>query len=243
MDDRFEDLGPSGEQRRAAIGERLAERDRTHPEADGQRPSRPEAPRPGNKYAWVVGIVLLMGIGVLLLTTTVPNSGRGVEGPPKGKPLPAFAAPLASGSLDGEANVCQRRPCPRGSGRVPACDVRGDGVVNLCELRRRPLVLTFVVTRGADCRPQVDRVERIRDAYPKVNFAVVMSGNSRAEAARQARRRGWKQPVAVDRDGGLVNAYGVGICPVTVFAAPGGKVVDFTVGTLTEKQLRSRAER
>jgi len=243
MDDRFEDLGPSGEQRRAAIGERLAERDRTHPEADGQRPRRPEAPRPGNKYAWVVGIVLLMGIGVLLLTTTVPNSGRGVEGPPKGKPLPAFAAPLASGSLDGEANVCQRRPCPRGSGRVPACDVRGDGVVNLCELRRRPLVLTFVVTRGADCRPQVDRVERIRDAYPKANFAVVMSGNSRAEAGRQARRRGWKQPVAVDRDGGLVNAYGVGICPVTVFAAPGGKVVDTALGNLTEKQLRSRAER
>ena len=45
-DDRFEDLG--GEQRRAEIGERLAERDRTHPE----QPRRPEVPRPGNKYAW-----------------------------------------------------------------------------------------------------------------------------------------------------------------------------------------------
>ena len=115
--------------------------------------------------------------------------------------------------------------------------------MNLCELRRRPLVLTFVVTRGADCQSQVDRVERIRHAYPKANFAVVMSGNSRAEAARQARRRGWKQPVAVDRDGGLVNAYGVGICPVTVFAAAGGKVVDTALGNLTEKQLGSRAER
>jgi hypothetical protein len=242
-DDRFGDLGPSGEERRAAIGERLAERDRTHPEPGGQRPSRPDVPRPGNKYAWVVGIVLLMGIGVLLWRNSLPNSGAGVEGPREGSALPAFAAPLATGNLDGEANVCQRRPCPRGTGRVPACEVRGEGVVNLCELRRRPLVLTFVVTRGADCPPQVDRVERIRPAYPRANFAVVMSGNSRAEAARQARRRGWNQPVAVDRDGGLVNAYGVGICPVTVFAAPGGRVLDTALGNLTEQQLRAHTER
>jgi hypothetical protein len=200
-------------------------------------------PRAGNKYAWLVGILLLMGIGVLLLTTTLPNSGQGVEGPREGRLLPVFAAPLASGSLDGEANVCQRRPCTKAAGPVPACEVRGEDVVNLCELRRRPLVLTFVVTRGADCQPQVDRVERIRADYPKAGFAVLMSGNSRAEARRQARRRGWREPVAVDRDGAVVNLYGVGICPVTVFARPGGRVMETALGNLTEKQLRSRVER
>ena len=46
-EDRFEDLGPA----RGRIGDRLAERDRSHPEP--VRP--PEVPRPGNKYAWVVG--------------------------------------------------------------------------------------------------------------------------------------------------------------------------------------------
>jgi hypothetical protein len=242
MEDRFDDLGQTGAERREAIGERLAERDRTNPEGGGP-PRRPDMPRQGNKYAWLVGILLVMGIGVLLLTTTLPNTGHAVEGPRKGKLLPAFAAPLASGHIDGEANVCQRRPCPKSAGRIPACEVRGEGVVNLCELRRRPLVLTFVVTRGADCQPQVDRVERIRRDFPKAAFVVVMSGNSRAEAGLQAKRRGWKQPVAVDRDGGVVNLYGVGVCPITVFADAGGTVADTAIGNLSEAQLRVRTQR
>jgi hypothetical protein len=241
-EDRFDDLGQSGAERRESIGERLAERDRTHPEGGGP-PRRPDVPRAGNKYAWLVGILLVMGIGVLLLTTTIPNSGQGVQGPREGKRLAVFAAPLASGSLDGEANVCQRRPCARSSGRIPACEVRGKGVLNLCDLRRRPLVLTFVVTRGADCQPEVDRVERIRADFPKATFAVVMSGNSRAEAGRQARRRGWRQPVAVDRDGAVVNLFGVGVCPVTVFARPGGRVMQTALGNLSEEQLRARTRR
>jgi hypothetical protein len=241
-EDRFDDLGQSGAERRESIGERLAERDRTHPEGGGP-PRRPEVPRASNKYAWLVGILLVMGIGVLLLTTTIPNSGQGVQGPREGRRLAAFAAPLASGNLDGEANVCQRRPCARSTGRIPACEVRGKGVLNLCDLRRGPLVLTFVVTRGADCQPQVDRVERIRPDFPKATFAVVMSGNSRAEAGRQARRRGGRQPVAVDRDGAVVNLFGVGVCPVTVFARPGGRVMQTALGNLSEEQLRAKTRR
>jgi hypothetical protein len=241
-EDRFEDLG--GAERRRAIGERLEERDRTHPEPDapGQR-RPPEVPQRGNKYAWAVAIVLLMGIGVLAITTTLPNTGKGVQGPTEGRRLPVFAAPLAVGDLEGDANVCQRRPCGPDAGPVPACEVRGQDVVNVCDLRRRPLVLTFVVTRGADCEPQVDRVERMMGAFPRARFAVVMSGNSRAEVAQIARRRGWSQPVAVDRDGAVVNLYGVGVCPVTVFAAAGGRVVETALGNLTEKQLRSKVGR
>ncbi|HZG49705.1 MAG TPA: hypothetical protein VEY90_09295, partial [Thermoleophilaceae bacterium] len=57
--DRFGDL---------SIGERLAERDSTHPEPV----RRPELPRPGNKYAWAVGIVAVMGLAVLLFAQTIP---------------------------------------------------------------------------------------------------------------------------------------------------------------------------
>jgi hypothetical protein len=243
-DDRFKDLG--GADRRAAIGERLEERDRTHPEpgAPGhQRP--PEVPRSSNKYAWAVGFLILMAAGVVLFVTTIvsPNSGRGVEGPRVGSRLPAFAAPLATGDLNGEANVCQRRPCAKGAGPVPACEVRGASVLNLCELRKRPLVLTFAVTRGADCEPQVDRVERMKGDVPGVRFAVVMSGNERDAAEQIVRRRGWTQPVGVDDDGAVVNLYGVGVCPVTVFAAPGGRVVETALGNLTEDQLRAKARR
>jgi hypothetical protein len=46
----------------------------------------------------------------------------------------------------------------------------------------------------------------------------------------------------VDEDGSVVNLYGIGICPVTVFAE-NGRVRETTLGNLTEEQLRRRAER
>ena len=44
-------------------------------------------------------------------------------------------------------------------------------------------------------------------------------------------------------DGAIVNIYGVGGCPTTVFANAGGKVVDTKLGNLTEEQLRRQAGR
>jgi len=238
-EDRFGDLGPAGDGRSAA--ERLEERDRTHPEPV-ERP--PEVPRPGNKYAWLVGIVLLMGLAVLLLTTTIPNRGEGVLGPDPGKPLPEFAAPLVTGDLEGDANIRQSRFGEDEQGLVPACEVRSEHVLNLCDLRQRPVVLTFVFDRGADCNPQLDRVERVRPDYPQVNFAAVyFSHKDREELREIAERRGWELPVAVDRDGQVNNLYGVGVCPTTVFARRGGTVTATELGNLTEKQLRAKIEK
>jgi hypothetical protein len=228
-EDRFDDL---------TTGDKLARRDETHPEP--VKP--PEVPRPSNKYAWLVGILMLMGLGVLLFAQTLPNAGEAVQGPNEGQRLPAFAAPAADGSLEGDANVCQGRPCPEGAGKNPACELESEDVVTVCPRRDRPLVLTFVVTRGTDCEPQVDRVERVRRQLPGVDFVTVVSGDTREEAEGLARSRDWRQPVAVDEDGSVVNLYGIGICPVTVFAEA-GRVRETTLGNLTEDQLRRRAER
>ena len=227
--DRFEDL---------SVGERLAERDRTHPEPV----RRPEVPRPGNKYAWAVGILALMGLGVLLFAETLPNQGKGLRGPEPGQRLPAFAAPAAAGNTEGDANVCQRKPCNKNAGPLPACDVRGSGIVKVCPRERGARVMTFVVTRGTDCEPQVDRVERITAEFPGVRFVTVLSGDSKREAENLAKARRWRQPVAVDEDGSLVNLYGVGVCPITVFARD-GRVRASDVGNLTEAQLRRRTRR
>jgi hypothetical protein len=237
--DRFEDLGRSNGSEQS-VGERLAERDRTHPE-----PARPpERPRATNKYAWAVGIVFVMILSVLLFVETLPNSGESLFGPKPGSRLKAFAAPDALGNLEGDANVCQKEPCPDGAGELPACDLRVEGVVNLCELRERPLVLTFFFDRGADCEPQVDRTERVKDSVPQVQFATVyFSRKDRDEIRRIVEARGWTQPVAVDADGALVNLYGVGGCPTTIFARAGGRVADVALGNLTEDQLRAKAER
>jgi len=227
--DRFEDL---------SVGERLAERDRTHPEPV----RRPEPPRAGNKYAWAVGILLLMGLGVLLFAQTLPNKGKGLRGPEVGTRLPAFAAISAAGDKDGDANVCQREPCDKNAGKVPACEVRGSGIVTVCPKERGARVITFVVTRGTDCEPQVDRVERIRGEFPNVRFVTVVSGDSKSETKNLAIARRWRQPVAVDTDGSVVNLYGVGVCPITVFAR-NGRVRATNVGNLTEQQLRARTRR
>jgi hypothetical protein len=233
-DDRFEDLGAG---RRAEIGEELAERDRTHPE-----PRRPEVPRPGNKYAWAVGIVMVMILGVVLFTQTLPNAGEALQGPAVGDRILAFAAPDALGNVEGDANICQKGPCNSQAGTTPACKLRIDNVVTVCPRDRGPLVLTFVVTRGTDCEPQVDRVERVRQTVPGVRFVTVLSGDSREESRGLAEARRWRQPVAVDEDGSVVNLYGVGVCPFTIFVRDG--IVKRTdIGNLTEAQLRRRAQR
>jgi hypothetical protein len=229
--DRLDDL---------SIGERLAERDRTHPEPVG----RPEPPRPTNKYAWAVGIVALMGLSVLLFAQTIPNSGEGLRGPEPGSRLKPFAVPSALGPLEGDANVCQREPCPEQSGAQPACELVSEDVVNLCELREKPLVLTFIFDRGADCYPQVDRTERLRGRLEGVQFATVFfSRKERDEIRRLVEARGWTQPVGVDEDGAVANLYGVGGCPTTIFARAGGRVVDTKLGNITEPELLRRAER
>ena len=241
-EDRFGDLG-RGDPRSAA--ERLEEEDRLRPERDAP-PRRPEGARRsgGNRYAWVVAILMLMGIGVLLITTAIPNSGHGLQGPKRGTIVPDFAAPLATGNLDGDANVCQRAgECNDQTGDVPACEVRSEEVFNVCEARRRPLVLTFLVTEGADCEPQVDRVERMRRSFPGVNFAAVVSGNDRADVERIVRRRGWRLPVAVAEDPLVVNLYRVGVCPTTVFVRAGGRVRTTRLGNLTERELRAEVRK
>jgi hypothetical protein len=236
-EDRFDDLGSDG---RHAAGERLAERDRTHPEPSG----RPEVPRPGNKYAWAVGILLLMGLGVLLFAQTIPNSGEGLLGLKRGERAPEFAVPLAESNLEGDANVCQREPCPEGSGPRPACEIQSEDVLNSCDLMRRPAVLTFVFDRGADCFPQVDRTERAKDSVPGVTFATVyFTHKEREEVQGLVRARRWTQPVGIDQDGQVANLYGVGGCPTTMFVRAGGRVAATRLGNLTEDQLRRGAER
>jgi hypothetical protein len=209
-----------------------------------QAPRRPEVPRPQNKYAWLLALLALMALAILLFVQTLPNSGAGLDGPARGSQLKEFAAPAARGDLEGDANVCQRRPCPRRAGDVPACEVVSDEVVNLCRLRRRPLVLTFIFDRGADCYPQVDRTERVSRRLDDVQFATVFfSRKERDELRRLVEARGWRQPVALDEDGAVANLYGVGGCPLTIFARRGGQVSATRLGNLTEEQLLRNAAR
>jgi hypothetical protein len=243
-EDRFEDLARS--RPRAADGElapeasaaeRLAELDEAGPPEE-KPPGPPPSARPGSRYAWVVGVAFVIVI-VVVGFNSLPNAGRGFRGPPVGEPLPAFAAPTVDGP-DKVANVKQGGGDTDAANRTAACDVRERDVITVCADRtRRPLVLVFIVPGPPRCEQQVDRVDRLRGDFRGVDFVAVVSGRSRGKVRELVRRRGWRLPVAVDRDLAVFNLYRVGFCPTTVAADRHGIVRDDEVKKLLgEPQLR-----
>jgi len=130
-----------------------------------------------------------------------------------------FAVPLALSDLDGDANVALKRG-QGGAGARPACEVRGPRVLNVCQLwERGPVALAFFAIRSGRCVDQLDTLERLRRAYPDIEFAAVAIKGDRDDLRRMIRGHGWRFPVGYDRDGALANLYGVAVCPHITYAA------------------------
>ena len=227
--DRFADLGPPAGGKSAA--ERFEELDERDPEP---RPKPPESSRPSGRYTWVVGIAFIIVI-IVAGANALRHGGAGYRGVPAGKRLAPFAAPLATSSYDKDANIQPRA----GDGNPAACSVHLPGVINLCELRKRPLVMTFVATGGSGCAEQLDRVERVRRSFPGVEFVGVISRKSLSDARAIVREHRWGFPVALDRDAAMFNLYGIGDCPTTVFAKRGGISAGTRHPALSEARLRA----
>lgn len=177
---------------------------------------------------------------VAAAVNSLPNAGRGLEGPEPGSVLPDFAAPSAEGGSDADANVRQGSGGSEEEGPVAACSVQGPEVVNICDLRRRPVVLTFV---AAGCEEALEAVDRVRRGFPGVSFVGVISGSSRDEVGDLGADGGWSFPVALDPDTAVFNLYRAADCPTTVTATAGGEVVETYNGPLDEAELRAAVER
>jgi hypothetical protein len=104
-------------------------------------------------------------------------------------------------------------------------------------------VIVFAGTRGANCLPGFDRVQRVQAAFPQVRFVGVLIHMGRSDAAKTIKGRGWHFPIVFDRDGQLTNAFGVGVCPTTVFSKTGGRVVASRLGRISDAQLRAQIRR
>ena len=227
-EDRFADLG-SPARTGPSAAERFEELDERDPEP---QPAPPRPPRPSSAYAWVVGIAFVIAL-IVAGANALNHSGAGYRGIPAGKRLAPFAAPLATSHYDNDANIQPRA----GGGHPAACSVHLPDVVNLCHLRARPLVLTFVATGGAGCNAQLDRVDRVRRSFPGVEFVGVISRTSLSDAGKMAHSHGWGFPVAFDRDAAVFNLYGIGDCPTTIFARRGGISAGTHRGNLSDAQL------
>src|SRR5215218_7181513 len=154
--------------------------------------------------------------------------------------MPAFAAPLATGTLDKDVNI---KATGKEPGAVLACRVHVPSALNGCDLRKGPSVIVFAGTRGADCLPGFDRIERVRAAFPKVRFAGILIRMDLDDAAKTVRKGHWGFPVAFDRDGQLTNVYGIGVCPATIFSRTGGRVVATKLGKVTDAEMRAQIRR
>ena len=104
--------------------------------------------------AVVAGLAILAYIGL----NTLRTNGPGSSGPPAGRPLPPFAAPLVTSDLVGDANVATR-PGQGAAGSRPACSITDPRALNVCTLvRRGPLVLAFLTEHADHCVAQLDTI-------------------------------------------------------------------------------------
>jgi hypothetical protein len=190
----------------------------------------------------VLGAVVVLGIAYATLHTA-RTDGPGLRGVPPGRPLPAFAAPLASSTRRCEGRECNPNVAPRaGQGaRRAACAVRLPDVLNSCALAERgPVALAFLATRSARCEKQVDVMQRLRVRFPRVQFAAVSVRGDRAALRRTIHERGWRIPVGHDANGAIATLYAVAVCPTITFARAGGRVADTSLTFLDDDALAAR---
>jgi hypothetical protein len=190
-------------------------------------------PPGASRYTWFVGVLIVL-LAATIMINTLRTEGVGSRGLTAGQRLPPFAAPLVTGALVGDVNVDRRA----------ACRVRGAGLLNSCELAERgPVALAFVATRSDRCLDELDSLERVRARHPGVQVAAIVIRSDAGDVRGLVRERGWRFPVAYDRDGVLANVFGVAVCPQITYALPGGRVTGTSVGELGAGALGTRLGR
>jgi hypothetical protein len=194
------------------------------------------------RYGRWVAAAAAFALIVYVSLNTLRSDHVSSRGPKPDSRVPPFAAPLALGDVSGDVNVA-RNAGEGEAGNRPACSVRGPGILNSCQLAERgPFVLAFLATRGTKCTRQLDVLERARAAHPDVQIAAVAIRGDRGDLRALVRSHGWRFPVAYDHDGILANLLGVAVCPLIVYALPGGIVRESTVGEIDGRALDRRLD-
>jgi thiol-disulfide isomerase/thioredoxin len=216
-------------------------------------PDSRDSSKPSRRYSTFVGLAFLVLI-VVATVNTIRTQGGGTLGTSKddrGMPLPEFAVPNArTGPLDKDANIAQddcstsQNPCPSDARRTPACEIHVTGAIRVCDLFNRPLVLSFWFTRGANCLPTQDVVDRVASRYRgRVNFLSIDVRDDPTDVHNIVAQRGWRIPVGYDRDGAVSDLYRVGACPTIAFAYPGGILAFAKIGEVSEPRLVGEVQR
>jgi hypothetical protein len=178
------------------------------------------------RYGRWVGVLALVILALITLNTVLTPS-NGLAGIEPGARLPPFATPLATGDLQGDANIATRAN-DGSAGRRPACAVRGPQILNICQLYEQgPVVLALFVDEGGCPGILEDMQALIRTGghqFSGVRFAGVAIKGDRAQLRALVRAHALSFPIGIDGDGVLASLYKVATCPQVTFAYPGGVV-------------------
>lgn len=191
--------------------------------------------RPYRRVIGGIGLTIAVGVSAFLFIT---RGGVGTIGIPPGQRLHSFVAPLATSTLNGDANLNPRCNPDRPNSRA----------LNVCPwfARRAPLVLGLFVPASGDCVRQIDTMQTVsrRFAPGEAQFAAVAVRTGHAQAAKLVRSHHWTMPVAYDRDGALGELFGVEVCPMVELAYRDGVVKDRLVSDrwLAPAALAGRVE-
>ncbi|MBJ7458167.1 MAG: TlpA family protein disulfide reductase [Thermoleophilaceae bacterium] len=184
---------------------------------------------------WKVFVALLaIGIVVSMAMLFAGSQPVGSENL-VGKPLPDFAAPLASGSSDADANIYTEAQAEV-AGSTAACAVEVPGAFNSCrDLSGRSIVMFWNSTKS-ECVGEVDELNDYARSSPDVNVVAVAFDQSVESARAFVDTKDWSLPVAIDADGAVAGLYAVAGCPSTFFVRD-GQVTGVKLGALSSAQL------
>ncbi|MBJ7355085.1 MAG: redoxin domain-containing protein [Thermoleophilaceae bacterium] len=184
---------------------------------------------------WKV-VVALLAIGVVVSLFTLFNGSRPVGSENLiGKPLPDFAAPLASGTQEADANVFTPEQA-KAVKSTAACDVDLPGAFNSCRDLTGEAILSFWNTTKSECVSDIATLNAFAAAHPDVNTAAVAFDESESQVRKFMRSKDWKLPVPIDRDGAVAALYSVAGCPSTYFVRD-GEITGVKLGVLSAAQL------
>lgn len=181
-------------------------------------------------------VIGLLTLGAIITLATLWRGSRPVGSENLiGQRLPDFAAPLASGTRDADANIYTRDQA-EAARSAAACDVRLEGVFNSCRDLTGRAVLMFWNSTKRECADQAAALDRFARGRPRLSVAAVAFDQQTDVVRRYVVGRGWRIAVPIDRDGAVAALYAVAGCPTTFFADK-GKITGVELGTLTEAEL------